>query len=196
MADNDTISKLLELYQKCKMNGESVTLFLETKRGKDTTVTFTINPPEAGSSPATPPIRRRKSPSQLRRDTERRKKFFAKKLENPTNGNTKETEEIVEEKVLLVEPVDEIINEKDNICEKVFVFPKKVINNHNIGIEYDVTSKLEAKGLKVKKVIVERLGNPIRGEYIRSEAFIEPVNIKKIENENFEIENCWVLPLS
>ena len=42
MADEDTISKLLELYQKCKMNGESATLSLETKRGKDTTVTFTI----------------------------------------------------------------------------------------------------------------------------------------------------------
>ena len=69
-----------------------------------------------------------------------------------------------------------------------------MIDNHNIGIEYDVTSKLEAKGLKVKKVTVERLGNPIRGEYTRSEAFIEPVNIKKIENENFEIGNCLVLP--
>ena len=180
------------------MNGESISLLLETNRGKDTTVTLTINSPGAETSTATPPIRRRKSPSQLRRDTERMKEFFAKKLDHPTIGNTKENanEEKTVEKVLLVEPADEINNEKDNLCEKIFVFPKKVIDTHNIGSEYDVTSKLEAKGLKVKKVKVERLGNPIRGEYTRSEAFIEPVNIKKIENENLEIENCWVLPYS
>ena len=59
------------------------------------------------------------------------------------------------EKALLVELADEINNEKDDFCEKIFVFPKKVIDNHNIGIEFDVTSKLEAKGLKVKKVTVE-----------------------------------------
>ena len=125
--DKDTISKLLELYQKCKMNGESATLFLETKRGKDTTVTFTINSPGAGTSPATPPIRRRKSPSQLRRDTERSKEFFAKKLDHPTIGNTKENanEEKTVEKVLLVEPADEINNEKDDLCKKSLFFRRK-----------------------------------------------------------------------
>ena len=56
---------------------------------------------------------------------------------------------------MLVELADEINNEKDDFCQKIFVFPKKVIDNHNIGIEFDVTSKLEAKGLKVKKVTVE-----------------------------------------
>jgi hypothetical protein len=90
MADKNKISKLLELYQNCKMNGESISLLLETNRGKDTTVTLTINSPGAETSTATPPIRRRKSPSQLWRDTERRKEFFAKKLDHPTIGNTKE----------------------------------------------------------------------------------------------------------
>ena len=36
-----------------------------------------------------------------------------------------------EEKVLLVEPNDEIILEIGQVCEKVFVFPKVVIDNHN-----------------------------------------------------------------
>ena len=75
MADEDTIAKLLELYQKCKMNGENASFFMETMKGKDTTITFTINCPAAGAPPADP-IRRRKTPSQLRRDKERREKFI------------------------------------------------------------------------------------------------------------------------
>ena len=117
---------------------------------------------------------------------------MAKKLDGPTNGNDSGEEK--EEKVLLVEPNDEINLEIGQVCEKVFVFPKVVIDNHNIGIEYDVSAKLEAKGVKVRKVQVDRLGDPIRGEYIRSEVLIEPMAMKKIEHKRFEIENCWVLP--
>ena len=67
------------------------------------------------------------SPSQLRRDTERRKEFFAKKLDHPTIGNTKENanEEKTVEKVLLVEPADEINNEKDDLCKKSLFFRRK-----------------------------------------------------------------------
>jgi hypothetical protein len=120
---------------------------------------------------------------------------LAKKLDDPTNGNASDKlEEEKEKKVLLVEPIDEINLEAGQVCEKVFVFPKLVIDNHNIGIEYDVTEKLEAKGVKVRKVQVDRIGDPIRGEYIRSEVLIEPMDMKKIENKTFQIENCWVLP--
>ena len=117
---------------------------------------------------------------------------MAKNLDGPTNGNDSGEEK--EEKVLLVEPNDEINLEIGQVCEKVFVFPKVVIDNHNIGIEYDITEKLEVKGVKVRKVKVDRLGDPIRGEYIRSEVLIEPMGMEKIENKRFEIENCWVLP--
>ena len=63
---------------------------------------------------------------------------------------------------------------------------------YDIGIDYDITGKLEAKWVKVRKVRVDRLGDPIRGEYIRSEVYIEPMAMKKIENMKFEIENCWI----
>ena len=192
MAD-ENIVKLLEIYKKCMQNGECASLFFETKNGKDSTITFSINCPVAGA-PASG-IRKRKTPSQLKRDIARREAFLAKKLDGPTNGNASDKlDEEKEEKVLLVEPNDEINLEAGQVCEKVFVFPKLVIDNHNIGIEYDVTEKLEAKGVKVRKVQVDRSGDPIRGEYIRSEVLIEPMDMKKIENKTFEIENCWVLP--
>ena len=96
-------------------------------------------------------------------------------------------------KVILDEPTDEIELEVERICEKLLIIPKEVIDNHNIGIEYDVKDKLEARGMKVKKVKVERLGNPVHGEYVKSEVWIEPTDAKLIEKENFGIENSWVL---
>ena len=149
MAD-ENIVKLLEIYRKCKQNGECASLFLETKNGKDSTITFSINCPEAGAPAAGLPRRRKKTPSQLKRDYARRKAFLTKKLDGPTNGNDSGEEK--EEKVLLVEPNDEINLEIGQVCEKVFVSPKVVIDNHNIGIEYAVTAKIEAKGVKVRKV--------------------------------------------
>ena len=86
MAD-ENIVKLLEIYRKCKKNGEHASLFLETKNGKDLNITFSINCPEAGAPAAGLPRRRRKTPSQLKRDNARREAFLAKKLDSPTNGN-------------------------------------------------------------------------------------------------------------
>jgi hypothetical protein len=196
MAADDNIGKLLELFQKCKENGEKASLFMETMNGRETTITFSINLP-AGALPAqrnsVPRRQRWKTPSQLRRDKERKDKFLAKKLEE----ESKDEEPIakaMEEKVILVEPTDEIELEVERICEKLLIIPKEVIDNHNIGIEYDVKDKLEARGIKVKKVKVERLGNPVRGEYVRSEVWIEPTDAKLIEKENFGIEKSWVLP--
>ena len=120
-------------------------------------------------------------------------------MDDPTKDGSVETKSVDEkkpgvEKVLLAEPIDEITLEFQGVCEKIFVIPKMRIDDHNIGIEYDITNRLEAKGLKVRKVNVERVGNPIKGEYCKSEVLIESVDIKIIENENFGIENCWVLP--
>ena len=130
-----------------------------------------------------------KTPSQLKRDKERKDKFLAKKLEEQNAAEAKE-------EVILVEPKDEIVPEERKVCEKIFIFPNQEILNHNKGIEYDVREKLEAKGLKVKKVKVERIGNPNKGDYVRTEVCIEHADAKMIESENYEIENCWVLPFT
>ena len=190
MATDDTIVKLLELYQKCKTKGEQASIFMETMNGKDTTITFRVKTP-AGPQPdgrESCPRRRWKTPSQLKRDKARKDKFLAKKLEEQNAAEASE-------EIILVEPKDEVVPEVCvQVCEKIFIFPKQEVLNHNIGIEYDVTDKLEAKGLKVKKVKVERIGNPVKGEYVRTEVWIEPADAKMIENEDYEIENCWVLP--
>ena len=195
MATDDTIATLLELFQRCKKNGDHASLFMETMNGQDNKITFSINCP-AGSQPAgsSCPRRRWKTPSQLRRDKERKDKFLAKKFDNQTAVDENKEAAASVEKVLLVEPKDEIQLEEKKVCEKLLIIPEKVIDNHNIGIEYDVTDKLKAKGIKVNKVRVERIGSPVFGEYVRSEVFIEPVDAKIIDGENFEIESCWVLP--
>ena len=191
MADEDTFKKLLDLYQECKRKGDRACLVMETMNGKDT-FTFTVN--KAAGAPVefrnSCPRRRWKTPSQVKRDKLRREKFLAEKLEKKP---TDEAEEAVNEKAQLVEPKDEITLEVEK-CEKIFVIPRHKIDNHNIGIEYDVTNKLEAKNIKVKKVKVERNEDPIRGEFTRCEVLIEPTETKHIEKENFEIKNCWVLP--
>ena len=74
--------------------------------------------------------------------------FLAKKLETQASVEKKDKNA---EKVILVEPKDEISLEA---CEKLFVIAKSKIDDHNIGIQYDVTEKLEAKDLKVKKLTV------------------------------------------
>ena len=188
MADDDTICKLLEIYQKCKSKGEEASLIMETMNSKHT-ITFTIN-----KSAGTPtdrsncPKRRWKPPSQMKRDKIRKEKFLAKKLENQ---NAVEPQEI-EASAVFVKPKDEVFTE----CDKIFVIAKETIDNHNIGIEYDVKGKLEAKKLKVNKVIVERKGDQIFGEFIRCQVFIEPIDVEVIKKEDFGIEKCWVLPIT
>ena len=64
-----------------------------------------------------------------------------------------------------MEPKDKISlepNVEKELCEKLFVIPRRRVDNHNIGIKYDVTEKLEAKGIKVKHIIVERMGKITR----------------------------------
>ena len=189
MADEDTLAKLLELYQGCKLRGERASLFLETKNTMQS-ITFTVNEPAGFPEGRSSHRRRWKTPSQLKRDRKRKEEFLAKKLESePAVEKTSNAEE----KVHLVEPSDEIDLE---VCEKLYVVAKGDIKDHNIGIHYNVTEKLESKGIKVKKLIVERKGDQIRGEFIRCEVIIEPTEVKQIEKTNFGIEKCWVLPCS
>ena len=132
-----------------------------------------------------------KSPSQLKRDNKRRHEFLAKKLESQPAAQENEAVEGKIEKVFLEEPNDEI---SLDVCEKLYIVANDEIDDHNIGIAYTITEKLEAKGLKVKKTLVERKGDQIRGEFIRCEVSIEPKDVKYIEKTNFEIDKCWVLP--
>ena len=122
--------------------------------------------------------------------------FLAKKLDiQATMEDQDTTANVVDEaeNLTLVAPKDKIILEA---FEKLFVVAKSKIDDHNIGIQYNVTEKLEAKELKVKKLTVERNGDQIRGEFIRCEVFIEPVDVRDIEKTDFEIKNCWVLPFT
>ena len=94
-----------------------------------------------------------------------KEKFLSRKLEDPIKDGKQEDENgqttslSTSENVLLVEPADEI---NLQVCDKLCEIPKQKIDKHNIGIEVDVTTKLKAKGLTVKKVNVERYGDPWR----------------------------------
>jgi hypothetical protein len=169
---------------------------METKNSMQS-FTFTTNGSAGNPAGRSSSLQRRrwKTPSQIKRDKKRKDEFMAKKLEiQPAleEKDTKAAEDVEKtEKVLLVKPRDERSLE---VCEKVFVIAKSKIDDHNIGIEYDVTTKLEAKEIKVKKVTVERKGNQIHGEFIRCEVLIEPSDANQIEKTNFGIKKCWVLP--
>ena len=120
---------------------------------------------------------------------------MTKKMEE---SKKKETDTVGESRVVLTEPKDEIaleaIDQEDEECEKLFVIPRHKVDNHNIGIEYDVTAKLEAKGVKVKKVRVMRTEGILQGDFERCVVLIEPTKVKVIEQTNFGIVNCCVLP--
>ena len=82
--DNTTMNQLMELFQKSRSRGEWVSLSMESRDGKDF-VSFSIRNPAgtpAGTSrswsPSTRP-KRRKTPSQWRRDERRKEEFLAKK---------------------------------------------------------------------------------------------------------------------
>ena len=131
-----TINQLVELFQLSKSRGEWVNLSMESKDGKDS-LTFSLRNPAgapAGQSrtwtpgstspwawPSPPPWttfqRRRKTPSQWRRDQKRREKFIAKKK------SSIEVKEEVKETHDKIDPADEIeleeISSKGNTEAKV-----------------------------------------------------------------------------
>ena len=125
-----TISKLVDLFHLSRSKGEKVSLSMESKDGKDS-LTFSLNspsgssfgqagswtPPPAPSSPWTwpplprpwPPLfRRKKTPSQLRRDQRRQQDFFAKKASSAEVKEEVPPKNSEAEKVTMIDPVDEI----------------------------------------------------------------------------------------
>ena len=131
----------MELFHESRSKGEWVNLSMESKDGKDS-ITFSIlspsgtpagqegswrpgsKPPWAWTQPRpwTPPTRKRKSPSQWKRDQKRKTDLLAKKA---TSCDVKEemngTENAVE-KATAVEPVDEISLTEipDSVQEETF----------------------------------------------------------------------------
>ena len=93
MADDDTLTKLLELYQNCNSKGDRASLLLETNAGVSV---------GNGSSEQR---RRRKPPSQIKRDNKRMDEFLAEKLEIRAAMEEKDTvDDVVKaERVILVD---------------------------------------------------------------------------------------------
>ena len=119
--ETSTINQLMELFLKSRSKGEWVNLSMESKDGKDSLI-FSLgnsagSPPEQ-PRPWTPPLssgppwtrtpRRRKTPSQWRRDQKRMQEYLAKKESSATLK--KEVEEPLDKavKVTAEEPKDEI----------------------------------------------------------------------------------------
>ena len=86
--NNDTVCKLLDMFQASSLKGEWASLVLETKDGVEH-ATFNISRPVAGK-PAARREARRKTPSQLKRDQSRQEKHFNRKKE------VSKVEEVVE----------------------------------------------------------------------------------------------------
>ena len=197
MASEVTVKAVLDLFQNCKSRGEKASLFMETMNGKDITFSFSVHGPTGSPEEERKPHPngRWKTPSQLRRDKSRKEEFLAKKMEE---NKKKEDGTVGETQAVLTEPKDEIvleaIEQEEEVCEKVFIIPRHKVDNHNIGIEFDVTAKMEAKGVKVKQVRVMRAEGILKGDFERCVVKLEPTKVKLIEQTDFGIVNCSVLP--
>ena len=154
---------------------------------------------------------KRKSPSQEARNIVRSRKFNEnikkvekKDMEVQVPDLIKEEEESETKEGM--ESRDQPLNESENdelemkfedYCEKVFVIPKykggNIKEKTNDAIEKEINYKLQDKGIKVRKIFLQRDGNPSYGEYNRSIVLIERFARKLVKDGNFGIENCWVL---
>ena len=59
--------------------------------------------------------------------------------------------------MLPFEPADEIYLQ---VCDKLFVNPKQKIDNHNIGIEVDVTYQTQGQGFDCQESEVGKIWRP------------------------------------
>ena len=95
-------------------------------------------------------------------------------------------------------PKDEIIDEKildeksEQIASSVSIIPVRRVNAEDATIEKVVRQKLLVKGVKVLELFIQRSAN---GIFSRCDACVEPVKGKKIDETDFEFENCRVIPL-
>ena len=140
--DAPTINQLMDLFLLSRSRGEWVKLSMETKDGQDS-LNFSLGSPAGAPSgqprtwrPGTatpwtwpPPAwtrpQRRKSPSQWKMDQMRRQEFIAKKV------STKDAKDSNEEKIVVVEPIDEIILSEIQKKEEI----KQVFVNHLFKID-------------------------------------------------------------
>ena len=111
MSGSNSLKLLLDIYQQSRMNGEWASLLMETKNGK-VMITFSIEIAPARSSagtwnPGNKQSRRRKTPSDHRRDESRKSEFIAKKTKESNESSVK-AKLIDPVKVVLVEPKDEM----------------------------------------------------------------------------------------
>jgi len=83
----DTLSQLLESFQQCRRRGESAQLFLETRNGQQF-ARFSVQLFPANfcyrAKPQDEVMKKRKSPSQMRRDQSRLRKLREKRLSQKT----------------------------------------------------------------------------------------------------------------
>ena len=66
-------------------------------------------------------------------------------------GKSKKSLELRKKMLILITDKEKELIENEEMCEKVFVVPNYMKDNTNAGIENDITTKLEAKGIKVRK---------------------------------------------
>ena len=147
MAETSTIDKLVDVFRCSRSKGEVLQLFLESKNRKDS-ITFILNPTgspagrERTWSPSTfssarpwltasqPMLRRKKSPSMLRRDQRGKTEFLAKKAAFATVEVKEEPtgESDTAQKVTKVEPVLDEITLTEIPIDKTEFSENEIIN--------------------------------------------------------------------
>jgi hypothetical protein len=202
--ETSTINKLVELFLMSRSKGERVSLSMESKDGKDS-LTFSINnpsgspagqtgnwtPPAPGSPWTWPPpprpwpplIRRKKTPSQDRRDQKRKQDFLEKKdtapLEDPKKDDTKDD-------ILSYEMQFDAPNCSDEEIQKCFDFNlKDELKGENVekeDTEYSFEKKDEklilkkdGENYKALKIFIVKIKNK---EQVKKamEVFVDTVN--------------------
>ena len=148
---------------------------------------------------------KKKSPSQEARSIARSKKFkdnIQKLEEKDANlqvpAFTEESEESGSKTKIKSEdkPLEQSDEEElkfEDYCKKVFVIPMYKKEKITDAIERELNDKLVDKGIKIRKIFIERDGNRFHREYNRSIILIERIPRKYVEDGNFGIENFWVL---
>ena len=104
------------------------------------------------------------------------------------------------EKVVLVEPEDEIENDSiidetkkrdGEFCATISVIPVRHLNAKDVDLQRAIKDKIEAKSVKVENVFIQRSK---QGTFTRCDVVIEPMEGKVLEDIDFEFENCRAFP--
>ena len=91
-----TYNDILEIYQKCRENGDWAKVYFET-RGGDQFFTISVNVSAGSSAGATSGVereRKKKKPGQIRRDQKRREAFLERRRQAAPLEEAARTEEI------------------------------------------------------------------------------------------------------